>query len=135
MKIYKKPIGKLYDTDNIQLIHDIDISTNGLLPLNCVNKDEVDWDFLSIYFPKSHEIFDAFGKSYFFIVATNLEEYFLEVICNKSKELEINNKLLKTYERLLDAIPECPIHGKCVPHALIWIEKMKKISNESNGSN
>ena len=35
-------------------------------------------------------------------------------------------RLLVERDRLLAAIPPCPIHGpQCVPHALGWIEKQK----------
>lgn len=41
------------------------------------------------------------------------------------KELEVTEQLLNERQRVLDAIPECPGHGRnCVPHALAWIEKM-----------
>lgn len=45
-------------------------------------------------------------------------------------ELELTNKLLANYKRVLEAIPECPEHecpehGECVPHALEWIENAK----------
>jgi len=38
------------------------------------------------------------------------------------KELAITDERLASLEKLLDAIPECPIHGRCVPHALDWIK-------------
>jgi hypothetical protein len=41
------------------------------------------------------------------------------------EELFITEKLLEERQKLLDAIPECPTHGKCVPHALEWIENQK----------
>jgi hypothetical protein len=40
-------------------------------------------------------------------------------------ELEVTEKLLNERQRVLDAIPECQSHGKCVPHAIEWIEEMK----------
>ncbi len=40
-------------------------------------------------------------------------------------ELEVIEKLLNERQRVLDAIPECEIHGSCVPHAIEWIEEMK----------
>lgn len=40
-------------------------------------------------------------------------------------ELEVTEKLLEERQKLLDAIPECPVHGKCIPHALEWIAKQK----------
>ena len=50
-------------------------------------------------------------------------------------ELEVTAKLLNERQKLLDAIPECEIHGKCVPHALEWIEEMKKINEIMNTDN
>jgi hypothetical protein len=37
------------------------------------------------------------------------------------EQLRVCNALLDERQRLLDAIPECPVHGKCVPYALEWI--------------
>lgn len=41
------------------------------------------------------------------------------------QELDVTDKLLEQRQRVLDAIPECPVHGPCVPHALEWIEQAK----------
>lgn len=38
------------------------------------------------------------------------------------KDLSVTEKLLQERQKLLDAIPECSEHGKCVPHALEWIK-------------
>jgi hypothetical protein len=49
-------------------------------------------------------------------------------VCNCADlkhELEVTDKLLNERQRVLDAIPECQIHGSCVPHAIEWIEEMK----------
>lgn len=46
---------------------------------------------------------------------------------NIKKELEITDYLLAENKKVLDAIPQCPIHGNCNPHAIEWIEKMKLI--------
>ena len=43
------------------------------------------------------------------------------------RELIVTESLLNERQRLLDAIPECELHGKCVPHALEWIEKAKTL--------
>ena len=40
-------------------------------------------------------------------------------------DLRVTEALLEERQKLLDAIPECPLHGKCVPNALLWIEKAK----------
>ena len=45
------------------------------------------------------------------------------------KELDVTEKLLNERQRVLDAIPECPAHGSCVPNAIEWVEKHKKISS------
>lgn len=41
------------------------------------------------------------------------------------QDLEVTEKLLNERQRLLDAVPECPMHGSCVPHALEWLGKAK----------
>jgi hypothetical protein len=41
-------------------------------------------------------------------------------------ELYATDKLLESRQKVLDAIPECPEHGACVPHALEWIEQQKE---------
>jgi hypothetical protein len=40
-------------------------------------------------------------------------------------QLELAKQLLDERQRLLDAIPQCPAHGECVPYALEWIAKAK----------
>ena len=47
-------------------------------------------------------------------------------LANCEKELAVTEDLLKERQRVLDAIPDCEIHGSCVPHAIEWIEEMKK---------
>lgn len=46
------------------------------------------------------------------------------------KELEVKDKLLEARQSVLDAIPECEIHGSCIPNAIEWIEKMKSLEKE-----
>ena len=43
-------------------------------------------------------------------------------------ELKVSDELLKDRDALLSAIPECPAHGKCVPHAIEWIEQVKTLA-------
>lgn len=38
-------------------------------------------------------------------------------------ELTLTDKLLAESNRVLYAIPECPVHGPCIPHALEWVKK------------
>ncbi|MCS6204004.1 hypothetical protein [Shewanella baltica] len=47
------------------------------------------------------------------------------------QELDITNSLLRERQKLLDAIPECEVHGKCVPHAIEWIESMIQVISEN----
>lgn len=45
------------------------------------------------------------------------------------KELKLTNQRVASLEHLLDAIPECPAHGKgCIPYAMEWIDKAKAAS-------
>jgi len=52
-----------------------------------------------------------------------------EDIKKLQSELRITEQLLSDRQRVLDAIPECALHGSCVTNALEWIEK-QKILNE-----
>ncbi|MGI2056194.1 hypothetical protein ACRN9T_03225 [Shewanella baltica] len=47
------------------------------------------------------------------------------------EELDITNSLLRERQKILDAIPECEVHGKCVPHAIEWIESMIQVISEN----
>lgn len=44
------------------------------------------------------------------------------------QELEVTDRLLQERDRLLRAIPECPVHGACVPHALEWVKRAKMLT-------
>ena len=44
------------------------------------------------------------------------------------EEVEVLNKLLEERETLLDSIPQCPVHGKCIPYAIRWIEQAKNLA-------
>jgi hypothetical protein len=46
-----------------------------------------------------------------------------------TKELAVTDCIMTDYKRVLDAVPECPVHGECVPHAVEWIEKAKELIN------
>lgn len=49
-------------------------------------------------------------------------------------ELATTNRLLEEREKLLSAIPECPAHGKCIPHAVEWIEQVKTLGKIISGT-
>lgn len=38
-------------------------------------------------------------------------------------ELKVTDQLLTDRQRVLDAVPPCPAHGPCVPHAVEWIQQ------------
>jgi hypothetical protein len=43
-------------------------------------------------------------------------------------EIKTDDALLEERERLLNAIPECTVHGVgCIPHAVEWIERVKTL--------
>lgn len=48
-----------------------------------------------------------------------------KIIEGLKEELAITDQLLASRQQVLDAIPECNLHGSCVPHALEWIKEMK----------
>ena len=41
------------------------------------------------------------------------------------EELKLTERLLLERSRVLESIPQCPVHGECVPFALEWIERAK----------
>jgi hypothetical protein len=42
------------------------------------------------------------------------------------EELRVTDIILNERNKVLDAIPPCPLHGtQCVPHALEWIDRQK----------
>ena len=59
------------------------------------------------------------------MIVKNLAIHDVENYTDLKHELEITDKILAERQRVLDAIPECKTHGKCVPHAIEWIEEMK----------
>jgi len=65
-------------------------------------------------------------------ITTDLSEA-LKRIEELEHELEVSNGLLKDRDALLNAIPLCPAHGLCFPHALEWIEQVKTLSRIISG--
>ncbi len=59
------------------------------------------------------------------MIVKNLAIHDVSNCADLKHELEVTDKLLNERQRVLDAIPECQSHGKCVPHAIEWIEEMK----------
>jgi hypothetical protein len=51
------------------------------------------------------------------------ESYWEVGLSKADEELRVTEELLAERNRLLDAIPECSVHGpQCVPHAIEWIK-------------
>jgi len=44
------------------------------------------------------------------------------------EELKVSNKLLEDRDLFLTVIPQCPVHGKCMPHAIEWIRRVKTLA-------
>ncbi len=45
----------------------------------------------------------------------------------EKNDLGVTESLLEQRQRVLDEVPECPIHGgNCVPHAVEWIKAKKE---------
>jgi hypothetical protein len=53
--------------------------------------------------------------------ARELFDLMARALIEAREEIVVDDKLLADYRRVLDAVPECPDHGHCVPHALQWI--------------
>jgi DNA repair ATPase RecN len=45
------------------------------------------------------------------------------------EHVEVDEKLLSELERLLKVIPECPVHGRCIPHAIEWVKQHKQLQS------
>jgi hypothetical protein len=43
----------------------------------------------------------------------------------KLESLKVMENLLSELQKVLDAVPVCPLHGECVPHAIGWITAAK----------
>lgn len=56
-----------------------------------------------------------------------------ERIAELEAELKVSDQLLEDRERLLEAIPPCPAHGKCMSHAIEWIEQVKTLARIVSG--
>lgn len=72
--------------------------------------------------------YDELTESMILNAMRELKKYLTSTVSNCAdlkQELEVTDKLLNERQRVLDAIPECKSHGKCVPHAIEWIEEMK----------
>ena len=65
---------------------------------------------------------DGFGCA---LVVDEMERLYDKHFSELKNELKVTEELLKDRQRVLDAIPECKIHGSCIPNAIEWIEKMK----------
>ena len=53
-------------------------------------------------------------------------QYSVRGYCSTCAEelLDVTDKLLAERNRVVDVIPDCPVHGpQCVPHAVEWVEK------------
>lgn len=39
------------------------------------------------------------------------------------EEIYVADKLIAERNRLINAIPQCPVHGPCIPYSIEWVEK------------
>lgn len=59
----------------------------------------------------------------------------LDALEKAQHEIETDDRLIAELERLLSAIPECPTHGRCIPHAIEYVEKMQAENERLRGNN
>lgn len=62
-----------------------------------------------------------------------MKNNYLSLLHATEDELKITEKLLDDRSRVIKAIPECPPHSDCLPHALDWIEESKIIGEAYDG--
>lgn len=58
-----------------------------------------------------------------------------DVVLGLIEEIDVADKIIAERNRLLDAIPACPVHGQCVPHAIEWVEKSMLVMRELKAEN
>lgn len=69
MKVLKRPSCVIYDTDDVDSRAYYPYSGFGhLVPLNYCH-EKTDYEFLLVYFPKEHPVFNDFGLSYYYVLA------------------------------------------------------------------
>jgi hypothetical protein len=51
----------------------------------------------------------------------------LAALVEARAEIAVDDRLLAERKRVMDAIPECPAHGECVPHAVEWVNAAKAL--------
>ena len=50
-----------------------------------------------------------------------------ETVDQMKEYISTLESLLAEYDKVMEAIPECPKHGhQCVPYAIEWVEEQKK---------
>lgn len=59
----------------------------------------------------------------------------LDALKEAQAEIKVDNEIIANLECLLSAIPECPIHGRCIPHAIEYVEKMQAENERLRGNN
>lgn len=73
----------------------------------------------------NQELFDYMQNEHGVILLESEANDLIQVVnAVLQKELDVTNQLLNERQKVLDAIPECPDHGSCVPHAIKWINDM-----------
>ena len=50
------------------------------------------------------------------------------------REIKVSDQLIEQRDRLLQSIPECPVHGSgCIPHAIEWVNRIKTLGQAITG--
>ena len=50
-------------------------------------------------------------------------------------EISTDDRLIAERDRLVAAIPQCPVHGPCIPYAIEWVEKAILMMQELKAEN
>lgn len=72
------------------------------------------------------EPYDLSKAEYFEAVAEMRQQSLRRAWARISKyreEISVADKIIAERDRLIGVIPNCPVHGQCVPYAIEWVEK------------
>lgn len=113
----------LLNCQNLQTLYGMDV--NRMLSIS-INMEAIEKEFEKLLLEtKNSELILEYTNLKSELV--NKFELAISTIERLEKELKITDEILADRQKVLDSIPECNLHGKCVPHALEWINQVKSI--------
>lgn len=92
--------------------------------MNDAEIEEIEGTLLAIENEPSSEFWASLGGEATTIARKLLNEVknLKLTIFDKDEEIGCLESLYEDRQKLLEAIPECPDHGACIPHAIEWVK-------------